>query len=129
MTCLPALAHRMTQLATIMMCVSAIWFFTSCDARNQNTTTTQTFERPMKSPPPRFVPYEVLVKFKEGISHERIASILKNNGMDVIAEIQRGRLYHVRIADNRSVESAITQLTSYQEIEYAEPNYRYDTQK
>ncbi|MGE3977249.1 MAG: hypothetical protein AB7F94_06625 [Nitrospira sp.] len=83
----------------------------------------------MKSPPPRFVPYEVLVKFKDGISQERITSILKNNGMDVIAEIQRGRLYHVRIVDNRSVESAITQLTSYQEIEYAEPNYRYDTQK
>ena len=129
MTCLPALSHRMTQLVTIMMCVSALWFFTSCDARNQNTTTTQTFERPMKSPAPRFVPYEVLVKFKDGISQERIASILKDNRIDVIAEIQRGRLYHVRILDDRSVESAIAQLTSYQEIEYAEPNYRYETQK
>ena len=126
---LSVLSRRMTQLVTIMMCVSAIWFFTSCDARNRNTTTTQTFERPMKSPPPRFVPYEVLVKFKDGISQERIASILKDNRLDVIAEIQRGRLYHARILDNRSVESAIAQLTSYQEIEYAEPNYRYETQK
>ena len=56
-------------------------------------------------------------------------SILKDNRTDVIAEIQRGRLYHVRILDDRSVESAITQLTSYQEVEYAEPNYRYETQK
>lgn len=129
MTCLPALSHRMTQLVTIMMGVSAIWFFTSCDARNQNTTTTHTFERPMKSSPPRFVPYEVLVKFKDGISQERIASIMKDNRIDVIAEIQRGRLYHARILDDRPVESAIAQLTSYQEVEYAEPNYRYEMQK
>ena len=83
----------------------------------------------MKPPAPRFIPYEVLVKFKDGISQERIAAILKDNRIDVIAEIQRGRLYHVRTLDDRSVESLITQLTSYQEIEYAEPNYRYETQK
>jgi thermitase len=83
----------------------------------------------MKSMAPRSVPREMLVKFKDGISQERIASILKDNRIDVIAEIQRGRLYHVRILDDRSVESLITQLTSHQEIEYAEPNYRYETQK
>jgi hypothetical protein len=119
----------MTQLITSMMCVAALWFSTSCDPMNQNTTATQTFDHPRKSPSPRFIPHEVLVKFKDGVSQERIASILKDNRMDAIAEIQRGRLYHVRILDNQSVESAITQLTSYQEIEYAEPNYRYETQK
>ena len=82
----------------------------------------------MKSPAARFIPYEALVKFKDGISQEKIAAILKDNRTDVIAEIQR-RLYHVRILDDRSVESAITQLTSYPEVEYAEPNYRYETQK
>jgi len=71
----------------------------------------------------------MLIKFKMGISQERIALILKNNRIQVIAEIQRGYLYHVRVLDNRSVESAITQLTPYQEIEYAEPNYRYETKK
>ena len=125
----PTLFHRMTQLLTSMMCVSALWFSTSCDARNQNATTTPTFEPLKKSPAPRFIPYEVLVKFKDGISQERIASILKDNKVGIIAEIQRGRLYHVRILDERSVESAITQLSSYQEVEYAEPNYRYEMQK
>ena len=133
MICLPVLSHKMTQLITRMMCVAALWFSTSCDAMNQNATTTQTFDHPSdhprKSPAPRFIPYEVLVKFKDGISQERIASILKDNRIDVIAEIQRGRLYHVRILDDRSVETAITQLTSYQEVEYAEPNYRYELQK
>jgi len=83
----------------------------------------------MKSIAPRFIPYEILIKFKEGISQQRIASILKDNRIDMVAEIQRGRLYHARIGDDRSVESAIAQLTSYQEVEYAEPNHRYETQK
>lgn len=78
---------------------------------------------------PRFLPYELLVKFKSGISQERIEFILKDSRIDVIAEIQRGRLYHVKILGDRSVESALTQLSSYQEIEYAEPNYRYETQE
>lgn len=129
MTCLPALSHRLTQLVTILMCVSAVWFSASCDVASRNVTETRSLHPPKRSPAPRFVPYEVLVKFKDGISQDRIASILKDNRTDVIAEIQRGRLYHVRILDNRSVESAITQLTSYQEVEYAEPNYRYETQK
>jgi hypothetical protein len=126
---LPPLPDREIRLALIMMCASVLWFSTSCDTRNQNLTSTSTFERPGKSHAPRFIPYELLVKFKNGISQERIESILKDSRIDVIAVIQRGRLYHVRILDDRSVESAITQLTSYQEIEYAEPNYRYETQK
>jgi hypothetical protein len=129
MTCLPDLPHRMTQLVTIIMCVSAVWLSTSCDATNRNVTERHALEPAIKFPAPRFVPYEVLVKFKGGVSQERIVSILKDNRTDVIAEIQRGRLYHVLILDDRSVESAITQLTSYQEVEYAEPNYRYETQK
>ncbi len=129
MICLPALSHRLTQVVRIMTCVSAVWLFASCDTMNRNATATHALEPSMRSPAPRFVPREALVKFKDGVSPERIASILRNNRVDVIAEIKRGRLYHVRILDDRSVESAITQLTSYQEIEYAEPNYRYETQK
>lgn len=128
MPALPNPSRRMTQLVT-MLCALALWFSTSCDARNQRATTMHTFERPTKSSAPRFIPYEMLVKFKEGTSQERIASILKETQVGVLAEIQRGRLYHVKILDDRSVESAIAHLASYQEIEYAEPNYRYETQK
>jgi hypothetical protein len=70
-----------------------------------------------------------MVKFKSGISQERIDFILKDSRIDVIAEIQRGRLYHVKILGDRSVESVITQLSSYRDIEYAEPNYQYEMQK
>lgn len=128
MSLLP-LPDRRIGLAPIMVCASTLWFSASCDVRNQPATLTSTFERPGKSHSPRFIPHELLVKFKNGISRERIDFILKDSRIDILAEIQRGRLYHVRISNDRSVESAITQLTSYQEIEYAEPNYRYETQK
>lgn len=126
---LPALAHRMTLLVILIMSVSAIWLFTACDLGNQNARPTHAIKHLLKSQAPRLVPHEVLVKFKDGISRERIAAILKDTRTEILSELQRGRLYHVRILDDRSVESAITQLTSYQEIEYAEPNYRYETQK
>jgi len=126
---LPNLSHRIAQLVTITTCVSVVWLSTSCHATDQHPTTPHSFDPSAKSPPPRFAPHELVVKFESGVSPERIASILKDSQTDVIAELQRGRLYHVRILDDRSVESAITRLTSYQEVEYAEPNYRYETQR
>ncbi len=129
MTCFPDLSHRMTQLVTITVCVSALWLSTSCGATNRNETEIHTLQRSTQYPASRFIPHEVLVKFKGGVSQERIAFILNDNRIGVITEMQRGRLYHVRIPDDRSVESAISRLNSYPEVEYAEPNYRYETQK
>ena len=126
---LPDLPHRITQLVTVMMCVLAVWFSTSCDPTSRNVTEPHPLAPSTKPPAKRFTPYEVLVKFKSGISQQRIVSLLRESRTDVIAEIQQGRLYHIRTLDNRSVESTITQLTSYPEVEYAEPNYRYETQK
>lgn len=117
-------SNSIGQLVTIFTCLSTVWLSASCDA-----TELGTLEPSVKSPILRFAPKEILIKFKNGVSQERIAFILKNNQIKVIAEIQRGQLYHVRVLDNRSVESAITQLTSYQEIEYAEPNYQYETEE
>lgn len=123
------LPDQAIRFVPIMLSAWVLWSPTSCGARNQTATPTSTFERPSKSHSPRFISHELLVKFKNGISLERIEFILKDSRIDIIAEIQPGRLYHVRIPDDRSVESAITQLTSYQEIEYAEPNHRYEIQK
>lgn len=112
------------QRVTIFICLLTTWLSSSVAAQDVDIS-----EPSVKSPVRRFASLEILIKFKNGVSRERIAFILKNNQFTVIAEIQRGYLYHVRVPDNRSVESAITQLTSYQEIEYVEPNYRYETKK
>ncbi|MBL8076180.1 MAG: hypothetical protein JNL29_17595 [Nitrospira sp.] len=129
MSFLPDLSHRIARLVTVTMCVSAVWLSISCNATDHHAATQQAFDPSAKSPPSQFVPNEVLVKFKSGVSPERIASILKDNRTTVMTELQPRRLYHLRILDDRSVEATITRLTSYREIEYAEPNYRYETQK
>ena len=125
---LSALSHRMRQIVTITMCALAICFSSSCEPTNRNAPAAFPLEH-MKSPAPGFIPSEALVKFKKGISQERIASILKTKRITIIAEIQRGRLYQVKILDDRSVESVVNQLSTYPEVEYAEPNYRYELQK
>lgn len=129
MTCLLDPTYRMTHLVMTMMGMLAIWLFTSCDATNRHVAAPHALATPTTSPAKRFAPYELLIKFTGEASQERIASIMQKNQLDVIAEIQRGRLYHVRILDDRPVESVIAQLTSYPEIKYAEPNFRYETQK
>lgn len=123
------LPDQAIRLSPIMLCAWVLWSSASCEAMNRNATPTSTVEHPEKSSVPRFIPHELLVKFKNGISRERIEFILTHNRIDILSEIQFGRLYHVKVMDDRSVESAITQLTSYQEIEYAEPNHRYEIQK
>jgi hypothetical protein len=69
-----------------------------------------------------FVPGEVLVKFRPGVSAERIDWILNVIGgqtRDFIATIG---LYRVRIAHPDKVTDAVTVLQGFAEVEYAEPN-------
>ncbi|CAI4030560.1 hypothetical protein DNFV4_00988 [Nitrospira tepida] len=129
MACLAVPSRSAVQLVTFMMCVSGVCLSASCDATSRDPITMSTSGNSPRSSAPRFVPQEVLVKFKVGISQEQIAFLLKDNHLEMIAEIQKGRLFHVRILDDRSVESTIKQLTSYQEVEYAEPNYLHEMQK
>lgn len=69
-----------------------------------------------------FVPGEVLVKFKPFMSQERIDAILKENGTERITVIKGIGVHHVRIVGTESVDSVIKKFSTYQEIEYAEPN-------
>jgi thermitase len=77
---------------------------------------------------PPFVPGEVLVKFKPSVSPARIDAILKDSGAELIAEIKGIGVHHVRIVGKESVESVVTKLSTFQEVEYVEPNFRFRTQ-
>lgn len=75
-----------------------------------------------------FVPGEALVKFKPSVSQERIDAILKECGTELIAEIKGIGVHHVRIVGQESVESVVRKLSTFQEVEFAEPNFRYRNQ-
>ena len=69
-----------------------------------------------------FVSGEALVKFKPSVSQERIDAILKECGTERIAVIKGLGVHHVRIVGKESVETVVTRLSAFQEVEYAEPN-------
>ena len=69
-----------------------------------------------------FVSGEALVKFKSSVSQERIAAILKENGTELITMIQGIGVHHIRIVGKDSVETVVKNLSTFQEVEYAEPN-------
>ena len=75
-----------------------------------------------------FVHGEALVKFKPSVSQERIDAILKESGTELIAEIKGIGVHHVRIVGQDSVASVVRKLSSFQEVEFAEPNFRYRNQ-
>jgi len=102
-------------------------FLTACETSSpavSNLAETST-GRTMAQP---FVPGEALVKFKPSVSQERIDAVLKESGTELIAEIKGIGVHHVRIVGTESVESVVRKLSTFQEVEYAEPNVRFQTQ-
>jgi len=76
-----------------------------------------------------FVSGEVLVKFKPSVSQERIDAILKESGTELMKMIQGIGVHHVRIVGKESVETVVTRLSAFQEVEYAEPNLLSHTEQ
>lgn len=69
-----------------------------------------------------FVPAEALVKFKSSVSQERIEAMLKEVGTELITVIKDIEVHHVRIVGKETVETVVKRLSTFQEVEYAEPN-------
>jgi hypothetical protein len=63
------------------------------------------------------------VKFKPGVTPDRIAAILKEHRTELIREIQGTRTYKLRIVTGEAVESVVKRFSALQEVEYAEPVY------
>jgi general secretion pathway protein D len=66
---------------------------------------------------------ELLVKFKEGMSEDRISEILSTDGASVISVSKAGELYRIRLKKGMDVREAAKIFNGYKEVEYAEPNY------
>ncbi len=71
----------------------------------------------------RYKQGELLVKFKEGTSDERISGILSIEGASIISVLKPKGLYHIRLKAGQDVKEAIKIFNKYEEVEYAEPNY------
>jgi general secretion pathway protein D len=67
---------------------------------------------------------ELLVKFKEDVSHNRALEIIAQKEAMVIKHFKSINVYHIRLKPDQDVESALEEFSSLPEVLYAEPNYK-----
>jgi general secretion pathway protein D len=66
---------------------------------------------------------EVLVKFRNGVAEERIREIVLKEGAVVVTESKMKGLFLIRLKQGQDVRDGIKIFNTYEEVEYAEPNY------
>ena len=71
----------------------------------------------------RFVPGEILVKFKPGTPAARISAVNAHIGARAIKKFPITKVHHLRLPPNVEVIDAVKAYSLYPEVVYAEPNY------
>jgi len=66
---------------------------------------------------------ELLVKFKEDTSDEKISEIVSAEGASIASALKPKGLYRIKLKAGQDVREAVKRFSGYKEIEYAEPNY------
>jgi general secretion pathway protein D len=76
-----------------------------------------------------YTPGQLLVRFKPDVSEERLDAILKETDATVASFIENLNVYVISIPRDRDVEEAVEDFLSYDEVQYAEPNYKFHIKK
>lgn len=71
----------------------------------------------------RFKQGELLVKFKEGVSEQRISEILSSEGASIISAPKAKGPHLLKLKEGQDVHKAAEIFAGYKEVEFAEPNY------
>jgi hypothetical protein len=71
----------------------------------------------------KYIPGEILIKFKDGTDVESIKTIQERLGLTTIKVVPKLNIYHMKIQNGSSVEEVMRRLQSFREVEYSEPNY------
>jgi general secretion pathway protein D len=71
----------------------------------------------------RFKHGELLVKFKEGVSEQRISEILSSEGASIISVPKSKGPHLLKLKEGQDVRKAVEIFAGYKEVEFAEPNY------
>ncbi|MFH1338990.1 MAG: S8 family peptidase [Candidatus Omnitrophota bacterium] len=72
---------------------------------------------------PKWVPGEVIVKFKRGVSEDVIRQINQRHGTSVLSISKRGQFKRLRLPRHRTVEEMVEIYSRNPNVEYAEPNF------
>lgn len=72
-----------------------------------------------------YVPNEVLVEFRGGVSEESIRSISDKFSIVLIEKIKGTYIYRFRLPEDITVGEAVEKLKQLNEVKKAQPNYIY----
>ena len=72
---------------------------------------------------PRYVPMEIIVKFKPGVSSQIVREINQKHGTSVIKTSRFAGFKRLRIPRGRTVEQMVAIYKKNPNVEYAEPNF------
>ena len=78
---------------------------------------------PLQKQKGKYVPGEILIKFKEGTDKQTIKAIQRELHLKTIKIVSRPNLYLMKILDGSPVETIMERLKDFQEVAYSEPNY------
>lgn len=79
-------------------------------------------KRPVAYTGPKYVPKEVLVKFRSGVRAEEAEEVNLRYGT-VVKKVGPGDVYRLRIPWEATVEQMVEEFNKDPAVEYAEPNY------
>jgi len=72
----------------------------------------------------QYIEGELLVRFKDEITYEKALSLIAQKGASLIRFMDDINVYHIKLREGQSVESAIEEFSAMPEVRYAEPNYK-----
>lgn len=70
---------------------------------------------------------EIIIGFKEGVSADRIAEIVANEGAKIEGTMLTSGVFQLRLSGQPSVDlvqTAVAAFSAYSEVEYAEPSFQ-----
>ena len=77
-----------------------------------------------KPPEPVYVDGQVIVKFHENVSRERISQIVEAENAAIRSVLGRSGLHLVILPEGLEVSEAVNRFNAYPEVRYAEPNFK-----
>ena len=101
------------------------------DSENQtNTSEAKETKHPEFTPigEKKYIPGEIVIKFKEGTDLHSIKAIQKRLDLTTIKVVPKLNIYRMKIMNGSSVEEVMKRLQGFLEVEYSEPNYMVDFQ-
>ena len=71
----------------------------------------------------KWVPGEILVKFKEGVTQEKIGKLNKKHGMIILSKSKYGKFTRLKVPIGKTIASMVKIYSQNKNVIYAEPNY------